>query len=183
MSSGSRAGRMSAMVLSTTAAGTISQTARGFCSFFTRSASESDPMAFSAASSLTVVFDMSKTTHSCPPLRSRRTMLAPIRPRPTIPSCIGAPFQKASRGFPDQGSKIIGEKAADALDGEISSRQRGNDPGIVGVLTLKRQYRCDAVAPDCLYRGQNPRFVVDQNVMASRVALFDVLQLLFLVDV
>ena len=36
------------MVLSTTAAGTISQTARGFSSFLTRSASEAVPTAFSA---------------------------------------------------------------------------------------------------------------------------------------
>ena len=34
------------MVLSTTAAGTISQTARGFSSFFTRSASEAAPSLF-----------------------------------------------------------------------------------------------------------------------------------------
>ena len=82
------------MVLSTTAAGTISQTARGFSSFLTRSASEADPTACSAASSLTAFGDMSKTTHSWPPLRSRRTMLAPIRPRPTIPSCMGTSFQQ-----------------------------------------------------------------------------------------
>src|SRR5215469_15889185 len=31
---------------------------------------------------------MSKTTHSCPPLIIRRTMLAPIRPKPIMPSCI-----------------------------------------------------------------------------------------------
>ena len=35
------------MVLSTTAAGTISQTARGLSSFFTRSASDEAPTAFS----------------------------------------------------------------------------------------------------------------------------------------
>ena len=39
------------MVLSTTAAGTISQTARGFASFFTKSASDDAPTAFSFASS------------------------------------------------------------------------------------------------------------------------------------
>ena len=41
------------MVVSTTAAGTISQTARGFSSFFTRSASEEAPTAFSLANSFT----------------------------------------------------------------------------------------------------------------------------------
>ena len=43
------------MVLSTTAAGTISQTARGLSSFFTKSASEAAPTAFSLASSSTAL--------------------------------------------------------------------------------------------------------------------------------
>ena len=51
------------MVLSTTAAGTINQMARGFSSFFTRSASEEAPTAFSLASSFTAFGDLSKTTH------------------------------------------------------------------------------------------------------------------------
>ena len=51
------------MVLSTTAAGTISQTARGLASFSTRSASEDAPVAFSFASSSTALGDMSNTTH------------------------------------------------------------------------------------------------------------------------
>src|SRR6266446_2700047 len=100
MSSGSRAGRTSAMVLSTTPAGTISQTARGFSSFLTRSTSEAAPTAFSLANSVTAVGDMSKTTHSWPPFSNRRTMLAPIRPRPTIPSCISwLLFKRGSRRF------------------------------------------------------------------------------------
>ena len=41
------------MLLSTTAAGTINQTARGFSSFFTKSASDEAPTAFSAVSSFT----------------------------------------------------------------------------------------------------------------------------------
>ena len=85
------------MVASTTAAGTISQTARGFSSFFTKSASEEAPTAFSLASSSTAFGDLSKTTHWWPPLSSRRTMLAPIRPSPIIPSCIADSFE------PDRG--------------------------------------------------------------------------------
>ena len=50
------------MVLSTTAAGTISQTARGFSSFVTRSCSEELPAAFSWTNSSTAFGDMSKTT-------------------------------------------------------------------------------------------------------------------------
>src|SRR5713226_4221442 len=45
-------------------------------------------MAFSLTNSLTAFGDMSNTTQSWPfPIR-RRTMFAPIRPRPTIPNCI-----------------------------------------------------------------------------------------------
>ena len=63
MSPGSRWGTTAAMVLSTTAAGTINQTARGLSSFFTKSAGEAAPTAFSWVSSFTAFGDMSKTTH------------------------------------------------------------------------------------------------------------------------
>ena len=76
------------MVLSTTPAGTISQTARGLLSALTNSASEAVPTAFSFTSSATALGDMSNTTHSWPPFSRRRTMLAPIRPRPIIPNCM-----------------------------------------------------------------------------------------------
>ena len=76
------------MLLSTTPAGTISQTARGLVSFLANSASEALPMAFSFAISDTALADMSNTTHSWPPFRRRRTMFAPIRPRPIIPNCM-----------------------------------------------------------------------------------------------
>ena len=89
VSPGSRKGRRSVMVLSTTAAGTISQTARGFSSFFIRSANEEALMAPSLARSWTALGNTSKTVQRCPARMSRRTMFAPIRPSPTIPSCIG----------------------------------------------------------------------------------------------
>src|SRR6266436_2863336 len=88
MSSRSRCGTRSAMLLSTTAAGTISQTARGFLSLATRSASEAAPTALSRVRSATAFGDMSKTTHSWPPLINRRTIFAPIRPNPIIASCM-----------------------------------------------------------------------------------------------
>ena len=76
------------MVLSTTAAGTISQIARGLASFLTRSASEAAPTALPLAKSFTAFGNWSKTTHRWPFLISRRTMLEPIRPRPIMPSCM-----------------------------------------------------------------------------------------------
>ena len=54
------------MVSSTTAAGTINQTTRGVSSFFTKSASDVAPTAFSLTSSLTASGDRSKTTQLCP---------------------------------------------------------------------------------------------------------------------
>src|SRR5262245_15477730 len=92
MSSGSRRCVRAAIVLSTTAAGTINQTTLGFRSFLTRSSSEDDPTALSPTRSLTALGDLSKTTHSWPPLMRRRTMLAPILPKPTIPNCIMSPY-------------------------------------------------------------------------------------------
>ena len=74
------------MVSSTTAAGTISQTARGFVELLDEVGERRRTRrAFSLASSSTAFGDMSKTTHSWPPFMSRRTMFAPIRPRPIIP--------------------------------------------------------------------------------------------------
>src|ERR1019366_133342 len=77
-----------AVMLSTAAAGTIIQMARGASSFATKSASDDDPVAPSSASCFTLAVFRSKTTHDWPPLLRRRTMLAPMRPRPIIPNCI-----------------------------------------------------------------------------------------------
>src|SRR5215831_1005775 len=92
MSSASRWGRRSAIIVSTAAAGTINQTARGFSSFFTRSAREDAPMAFSRTNSSTTSRDLSNTTHCWPPRSRRRTIFAPILPRPIMPICITTPL-------------------------------------------------------------------------------------------
>jgi hypothetical protein len=49
--------------VSTTPAGTINQTARGFSSLLTRSATDKAPIAPSFAKSWTAFCDTSKTTH------------------------------------------------------------------------------------------------------------------------
>ena len=69
-------------------AGIITQTARGRSSLATKSSGLSAPTAPSPASPATASGFTSYTTHSCPSRINRRTMLAPIRPRPIIPSCI-----------------------------------------------------------------------------------------------
>src|ERR1700730_5228271 len=191
MSPGSSDGRRSAIVLSTTAAGTISQTARGFSSFFTRSKSEEDPVARSLAISLTASGDMSKTTQSWPPLSRRRTMLAPIRPRPIIPSCIRDLLLRSAVylalgvvHLADQKvAELISAQIADAFDRHVGSGEiRGGDRGM-GKLPLPRQYRGHPVAPNFLYLSQNSRFVVHQDVVSRGVALLDIIQFLLLVDV
>src|SRR3990172_2438008 len=113
MSPGSSEGTRSAMVWSTTAAGTISHTARGFSSFATRSASEAAPTAFSRASSCTACGARSKTTQWWPPARSRRTMFAPIRPRPIIPSCMTCSFAGCGGSSRASGESLERSTASD----------------------------------------------------------------------
>jgi len=91
----------SAMLLSTTAAGTISHKALGFCNLLTRSASELAPTAFSETSSFTAFSERSYTTQSWPPLISRRTMFPPIRPNPIIPRSMVYSFLNPSDVFSD----------------------------------------------------------------------------------
>src|SRR5271170_6028188 len=95
----SRNGSRSLMLESTTPAGTISQTARGFARLLTNAASDADPTAPACVRSLTAAADLSKTAHLWPPLRSRRTMFAPIRPSPIIPiSMFSTPYIKVRSG-------------------------------------------------------------------------------------
>src|SRR5262245_35468912 len=135
MSSGSRRGVRPAIVLSTTAAGTINQITRGLRNFLTRSGSEDDPTAFSPTSSLTALGDVSKTTHSWSPLIRRRTMLAPILPSPTIPNCMNVSFcylYRVSRCVGPSGTPLPAfESAGEFL---VASRDLG-DGSLSGELT------------------------------------------------
>src|ERR1700722_13649012 len=98
------------MVLSTMAAGTISQMARGPLSFLTKSAREEAPTAPSRTSSSTAFGETSNTAQSCPPTNRRRTIFAPILPRPIIPSCIKSSFYSllfAFRGSLGEHTQLI----------------------------------------------------------------------------
>src|SRR5918997_3264535 len=86
-----------------TPAGTITQAARGASSLATRSWREEAPTAPSPASCSAAAWLRSWTTHWWPARCSRRTRLAPIRPRPIMPSCMPCslefgPRQDATRG-------------------------------------------------------------------------------------
>src|SRR5712692_8680524 len=69
-------------------AGTITHATRGALSFATKSSSVTVPTAPSPATSWTVFALLAYATTSWPPRMSRRAMLPPIRPRPTIPICM-----------------------------------------------------------------------------------------------
>src|SRR5918995_4705906 len=83
-------------------AGTITQTARGAVSFDASSASEAAPSAPSATSVSIAAGLTSWTTHRCPSRIRRRTMFAPILPRPTIPSSAFALTPSALLGVASQ---------------------------------------------------------------------------------
>jgi hypothetical protein len=69
-------------------AGTMTHTARGRCNLLTMSSSESQPTAPSPASSATAFGSVSNTMQSWLAAITRRTRLAPMRPSPTIASCV-----------------------------------------------------------------------------------------------
>src|SRR4029450_5162414 len=69
-------------------AGTITHTVRGLATLAPRPARDADAIAPSDANCFTLSALRSLTTQSCPPRMRRRTMLPPMRPNPTIPSCI-----------------------------------------------------------------------------------------------
>jgi hypothetical protein len=75
-----------------TPAGTITQAARGGLSFATMSSIDEDDTAPSDSSCATASGLTSETTTSCPSRISLRVRLAPMRPSPTMPSCIACPF-------------------------------------------------------------------------------------------
>ena len=92
MSPASRRSPSSSTVLPVMPAGIITQAARGLSSLATNSSIVAAPVAPSAPSSATESGLTSHTTQVWPSRMSRRTMLAPIRPRPIIPSCMAAPY-------------------------------------------------------------------------------------------
>src|SRR5437016_9351443 len=70
----------------------MSQTIRGLPRRATKSSSDAAPPAPSRASAWTASLETSCTTHWRPPRMNRRTMLAPMRPRPIMPTCIAPPL-------------------------------------------------------------------------------------------
>src|SRR5262245_38295745 len=134
------------------AAGTITHTARGPSSFATRSSIEVAPTAPSASSSATASGLTSKTTHSCPSRIRRRTMFAPIRPSPIIPSCIAVslgegPLDRLAElrePAGDVGAEVDTKGAPAALGehGEVAARLGGLDDAEREVPAGNREVGC-----------------------------------------
>jgi hypothetical protein len=84
-----------------------------------------------------------------------------------------------------QRGETHGEKVANALDRDIRRRISCDDGRIVCELALARKHRGDAISPspDSLHRGKDTKFVVNQHVVLRRIALLNIVQNLFLVDV
>src|SRR5206468_12941550 len=74
----------------------------------------------------------------------------------------------------------MSQEVADAFDRDVS---RTIGLRVASVLALARKDRGDALAPGLLDRGQDPRLVVHMNVVLRWIALLDVIQRLFLVDI
>src|SRR5262245_17383453 len=108
--------------LSTTAAGIMIHTARGFSSLFTKSSSESAGVAPSDASCWIGPGDWLKTTHSWPAAIKRRTMLAPMRPSPIMPSCTGSPCRSWST--PALGAVALDERVGGRVVVQVRSGVR-----------------------------------------------------------
>ena len=90
MSPGSSSGTSVCRTGSTAAAGSISHTARGFDSIFTKSGRLVVPLAPFPTSCCTTSAWVSFTTQWWPAFIRRSTMFAPMRPSPIIPSSIAA---------------------------------------------------------------------------------------------
>ena len=109
-------------------AGTITQTERGAVSFAARSSSEEAPVAPSPSSSEIASGLTSKATISWPSRIRRLAMLAPMRPSPTIPSCIHnlLGLLAGQMGGFDARRPILGADAEVAVIGQLSGN---HNPG------------------------------------------------------
>ena len=94
----------------------------------------------------------------------------------------GAPGA-ADPGGREQVGQVVPEQVPDALDRDVRWRVRGQRLRVVRVMPLSRKDGRQARSPDFFHRVQDAKLVVHQNVMPSRVAILDVVQLPLLMDV
>src|SRR3954447_1395932 len=171
VSSSSSSGTSASSVESTTAAGTMMQMQRGFSSLATKSSIVCAPLAPSPSSVAIASALTSWTTQSWPPRISRRTMLAPMRPSPIMPTCIcgllfvrgragpallpgGRQHERLAGGHDE---RVLGVRGRRAVGGE-------DRPAVAGRPDLVRAEREDRL--DRVYGGLPGRRVGDLAVHA-----------------
>src|SRR5437667_3316508 len=139
-------------------AGTMIQTARGWFSLASRSSSDSAPMAPSPTSVFTLSALTSQTTHSCPPPINRRTMLAPMRPRPIIPSCMALSFCVRTRSGSDgiYNTTMARDPVATAPGSDTSSPLRHKGVQQSSCKRGRLRSSLDKELDKCLDRGSQP---------------------------
>src|SRR5579884_4152232 len=151
--------------------------------------------------------------HWWPPVKRRRTIFAPIRPRPIIPSCTskssfarahsracGYVSARAAAGCAmissrrlraecreprrrPQPRQVAIEQVPDMLDRHVRRREGAEHLRVVRIDALAREYGRHALSPEFFDRRQDTQLVVNKNVMLGRIAPLDVVEGLFLVDI
>src|SRR5919202_3393965 len=149
---------------STTAAGTMMQMHRGLSSFATKSSIVSAPVAPSPSSVAIASALTSWTTQSWPPRISRRTMLAPMRPSPIMPTCICGLLWFRGRAGPSR-RFLPGGGQDDRFPG-------GHDERVLGMRGRRAVGREDrpavAARPDVARAEREDRLDGDDGPLAQR---------------
>src|ERR1041385_1770729 len=102
------------------------------------------------------------------------------------PSPFCASASLGSRVRDGAGEKVLEltvEQIANAIDRDICRRIGSDDLRIKRVMALPGKDGSHLRAPDFLYFSQDADLVVNQHVMTGREAAFDILQLLFFMDI
>src|SRR4051794_9396877 len=102
-------------------------------------------------------------------------------------SSLGLTFQTraiaAGLGSGEQGGQVVPEQVPDALDRDVRGRVRGQRLRVVRVMPLARKDGRQPRSPDLFHRVQDAQLVVHEDVVSSRVAILDVVQLQLRMDV
>ena len=122
----SSSGASDAIVASTNAAGTMIHTWRGAVELADEVVERAGPRHAVAGEGRTAFGSTSKPTHSWPAPSRRRTMFAPIRPRPIMPSCMRVSLARGVRHVDARDSSNV-ERTA------VATSHRGLEEMLAGL--------------------------------------------------
>src|SRR6185437_6886358 len=92
-------------------------------------------------------------------------------------------FENGSESIQQIRGKVDGGYFANPVHGDVSGGEAGNEFGIEGIVALARKNRGDALAPDFLHCGKNANLVIDEHIVVSRIASFNIFKFLLFVNV